>query len=75
MTRVVEAIYTDGVLKPVEALDLAEQQRVRLTIETLDGHAPDWCEAARRELIEGFKRSRLRLEGPPPTRDELHDRV
>ena len=36
MAQVTEAIYTHGVLKPVEALALREAQRVRLVIELLD---------------------------------------
>ena len=32
MTREIEAIYEDGVLKPVEPLQLAEKQRVTVTI-------------------------------------------
>ena len=75
MTKVIEAIYTKGVLKPVEALDLAEQQRVRLTIEPLDTRSDEERQAALERLIEGLKRSKLRLEGPLPTRDELHERV
>jgi len=33
MVRVVEAIYEDGVLKPLEKLDLAERQHVRVTVQ------------------------------------------
>jgi predicted DNA-binding antitoxin AbrB/MazE fold protein len=33
MARQLEAIYEQGILRPLEPLDLAEQQRVRLTIE------------------------------------------
>jgi len=32
MTRVVEAIYENGMLKPLETLDLPEHQHVRITI-------------------------------------------
>jgi predicted DNA-binding antitoxin AbrB/MazE fold protein len=36
MVRVTEAIFSQGVLKPVDELQLREQQRVRLIIETVD---------------------------------------
>jgi predicted DNA-binding antitoxin AbrB/MazE fold protein len=37
MTREVEAIYEDGVLKPVEPLHLAEKQRVKVTVNDSPG--------------------------------------
>jgi len=83
MTRVVEAIYEDGVLKPVEALELREQQRVRVTIEPLDGRekggppnagTEDQRGAAVQRLFEVMDQSTLSLTGPLPTRDELHER-
>ena len=36
MTQTVDAIYTDGVLKPTRELSLKDNQRVRLTVETID---------------------------------------
>ena len=36
MTQHVEAIYADGVLKPTRELRLRDNQRVRLTVETID---------------------------------------
>ena len=33
MARVVEAVYEDGVLKPLQKLNLREGQRVRIRIE------------------------------------------
>lgn len=41
MDRVVDAIYEQGMLKPVEALDLPEHQRVRLTIHEPAVESPD----------------------------------
>ncbi|MBI3972160.1 MAG: antitoxin family protein [Chloroflexi bacterium] len=32
MRRTLEAVYEDGVLKPLEALDLPEHQRVQVTV-------------------------------------------
>ncbi len=74
MTKVVEAIYSNGVLTPVETLELAEQQRVRITIESLAADSNGDRDAAKRELIEGLRQSKLRLVGKLPTRDELHER-
>ena len=37
MVRNVEAIYENGVLRPLEPLPLTESQRVRLTIADLEG--------------------------------------
>ena len=37
MVHVTEAVFSQGVLKPVDALRLREQQRVRLIIEPVDG--------------------------------------
>jgi len=34
MTREVEAIFEDGVFKPVEPVELADKQRVRLRVDT-----------------------------------------
>ncbi len=74
MTKVVEAIYSDGVLKPVEALELPEKQRVRLTIEPLDTCSDAQRQAALRRLFDRIERMNLHLSGPLPTRDELHER-
>ena len=41
MDRVVEAIYEQGMLKPLEALDLSEHQWVRLTIHDATEESPD----------------------------------
>ena len=37
MPRVIEAVYEDGVIKPLETLDLKEHQRVRVVITSLPG--------------------------------------
>jgi len=41
MGRVVDAIYEQGMLKPLEALDLSEHQRVRLIIHEPPAESPD----------------------------------
>jgi predicted DNA-binding antitoxin AbrB/MazE fold protein len=75
MTKVVEAVYAEGVLKPVEDLELPERQRVRLIVQTIDGAPAMDREAAIRRLREGIASMDFELTGPLPSRDELHDRV
>lgn len=52
MHRVIEAIYEQGMLKPVETLDLPEHQRVRLTIHELAAESPDETLAAWQQVYE-----------------------
>jgi predicted DNA-binding antitoxin AbrB/MazE fold protein len=73
MTRTTEAIFTNGVLKPTEPLHLREQERVRLTVETIEQNGAPRAAAVQR-MIEGFSKLRLRTNGRLPTRDELHER-
>jgi predicted DNA-binding antitoxin AbrB/MazE fold protein len=75
VTQVTEAIYTGGVLKPVEALALREAQRVRLVIELLDDGTDrgERSEALQR-LRAGIEGMRFFSQGRLPNRDELHDR-
>jgi predicted DNA-binding antitoxin AbrB/MazE fold protein len=75
MTQVTEAIYAEGVLRPVEALDLPECQRVRIILEPIDGTAPGDREKAMARLRAGIERMNFHLQGPLPSRDELHDRL
>jgi len=75
MTKVVEAIYSHGVLEPLEALELPDKQRVRLIVQPIDGTPASDREAAMRRLREGIASMDFRSTGPYPTRDELHDRV
>ena len=41
MARVIDAIYENGTLKPLETLDLPEHQRVRITIHEPVVESPD----------------------------------
>lgn len=74
MAQVIEAIYTNGMLKLAGRLPLEEQQRVRLTIEPLDA-AADQREAAVARFRAGVERMGFRSQGPLPSREEQHDRV
>ena len=77
MTQTIEAIYTDGVLKPTAELPLRDNQRVRLSIETIDETIDETTvdrEAAMARLKAGIASMRFFSEGPLPSREELHDR-
>src|SRR5438876_384990 len=74
MTRVVEAIYSNGHLEPLEDLALAEQERVTLIVQRHDRPEPAQQDAALRVLLHGMKKSTFRSGGKLPSRDELHER-
>jgi predicted DNA-binding antitoxin AbrB/MazE fold protein len=78
MTQTIEAIYTDGVLKPTAELPLRDNQRVRLSIETIDEtidgtNVDRACAMAR--LKAGIATMRFFSEGALPSRESLLDRV
>ena len=73
MTQTTGAIYANGVLKPTGALDLREQQRVRVIVETIEDGAGDRSAAVAR-LKAGIESMQFFSNGCLPTRDELHDR-
>jgi predicted DNA-binding antitoxin AbrB/MazE fold protein len=74
MTRITEAIYTHGVLKPTADLELREQQRVRVIVEPIEERDEDRAAAVAR-LKAGIAGMRFFSNGRLPTRDELHDRT
>ena len=53
MARVVEAIYENGTLKPLETLDLPEHQRVRITIHEPIVESPEETLEAWRQVYQG----------------------
>jgi predicted DNA-binding antitoxin AbrB/MazE fold protein len=72
--QVTDAIYTGGVLKPVEKLSLAESERVRIIIErTVPVNADR--QIALERLRAGIEGMQFFLSGPLPSRGELHDRI
>jgi predicted DNA-binding antitoxin AbrB/MazE fold protein len=73
MTQITEAIYTHGVLKPTGELDLREDQRVRLIVESLDERRGDRAAALAR-LKAGIASMQFFSDGRLPSRAELHDR-
>jgi predicted DNA-binding antitoxin AbrB/MazE fold protein len=72
--QITEAVYSKGVLKPVDPLELRETERVRLVVQPLDEVSATDREAAFRRLVERGDRMNFYSQGPLPTRDELHDR-
>ena len=74
MAKVTEAIYTHGVLKPMDELALHESQRVRLIIEPLDDAQSGNRSDALKRLMAGIESMKFFSRGRLPTRDELHDR-
>jgi predicted DNA-binding antitoxin AbrB/MazE fold protein len=74
MTQVTDAIYSGGVLKPVEKLVLRETQRVRLIVEPLDEKDENRRSAALERLLAGIESMDFFSSGPLPTREDIHDR-
>lgn len=74
MAQIIEAIYSNGMLKILGDLPLEDQQRVRLTVEKLDD-ATARREAAVARFKAGVEQMSFRSRGPLPSRDELHDRA
>jgi predicted DNA-binding antitoxin AbrB/MazE fold protein len=75
MAHFLEAVCTNGVLKPEEELGLREAQRVRLIVEPLDDDADRGDRsAALRRLLAGIEGMRFFSRERLPTRDELRDR-
>ena len=75
MAQFIEAVYTNGVLKPNAALGLHEAQRVRLIVEALDDGADGGDRPATlQRLLAGIEGMRFYSLECLPSRDELHDR-
>ena len=75
MAQFIEAVYTNGVLKPNAALGLHEAQRVRLIVEALDDDADSGDRSAALDrLLVGIEGMRFFSRESLPSRDELHDR-
>lgn len=44
MKQQIDAIYENGLLRPLEPLVLAEREQVRLTVETSAAESEDWLD-------------------------------
>ena len=74
MTTQVTATVVNGMLKPDEALPLADQARVKLTIEPIDEWSQEKALAAWKALQARLKAYPIDSGGMRYTRDELHER-
>jgi predicted DNA-binding antitoxin AbrB/MazE fold protein len=75
MTHVTGAIYTHGVLKPLQRLDIPDQQRVRIIVQLINGATAGDRAAAVERFRGGINRMGFRSGGRLPPRDELHNRA
>jgi predicted DNA-binding antitoxin AbrB/MazE fold protein len=73
MIQIIEAVYTNGVLKPNGALSLDEQQRVRIIVEPIEDHVDRPAALAR--LKAGIASMQFSCCGPLSNREDLNDRV
>lgn len=71
---VTEAVFSKGVLEPVDNLPLRERQRLRLIIEPLEVSCGYDRTAALDRLRAGIASMEFSSSGPLLSRDELHDR-
>lgn len=75
MTLITEAVYTNGVLKPLGELELREAQRVRLIVQPIEHIGGAERTAALKRLLTGIQSMEFNYGGRSPARDELHDRT
>lgn len=54
MERVLEAVYENGVLIPLESLDLLERQRVTIILHVPAAEGPDEALEAWRQVYKGL---------------------
>ena len=73
-SQVTEAVYRDGVLKPLGDVALHQDERVRLTIERHEP-LPEDRQLALNRLRAGIAEMCFFLDGRLPAREELHDRI
>jgi hypothetical protein len=74
MSTHVTATFVNGMLKPDEVLPLADQSRVRLTIEPIEDWSPARAIAAWEALKARLRERPIHGGGKRFTRDELHER-
>jgi predicted DNA-binding antitoxin AbrB/MazE fold protein len=54
MQKTVTAVFEDGVLKPLESVDLPEHQRVKVTIEVPPAQLPEEVLTGWRSVYDGL---------------------
>ncbi len=74
MVQITDAIYSQGVLKPVDPLNLVDNERVRLIVQPIRGLSTEERHAALSRLFAGMDSMDFYLTGALPSREELHER-
>jgi predicted DNA-binding antitoxin AbrB/MazE fold protein len=74
MTTEVTATFVNGVFKPDQPLPLADQTRVKLTIEPIEERSRAGATAAWESLKARLRERPIHGGGKRFTRDELHER-
>lgn len=74
MTKIIEAIYSNGRFEPVGRVDLADQERVTLTVQTHERPDSASRAAAFERLLAGIAGMNFRSTGAYPSRGELYER-
>jgi predicted DNA-binding antitoxin AbrB/MazE fold protein len=75
MGQIIHATFQDGVLKPDVPLPFPSMTRVRLIVEPLTAEAPEGeNDTVLSEIQRIWDEIDFDSGGPPPNRDELHDR-
>lgn len=72
--QITEAIYQNGVLRPLGPLHLEEQEKVRVIVEKAEWKTASDRTTLLARLREGIERMNFLSNGRYPSRDELHDR-
>jgi predicted DNA-binding antitoxin AbrB/MazE fold protein len=71
--QVTEAVYQNGVLRPLGPLHLEEEEKVRVIVEKADSRTASDRTTLLARLREGIEGMNFRSNGRYPSRDELHD--
>ena len=71
MTIHVEAIYKDGVFRPVERVAIYDEERVTLIIEPLD----DLDDLIDHEYLAHCRAELAKRDKPAPTAEEIRERL
>jgi hypothetical protein len=74
MTTQMTATVVNGMLKPDQTLPLADQTRVKLTIEPIEEWSPEAALAAWEAIKARLRERPLHFGGKRYTREELHER-
>jgi predicted DNA-binding antitoxin AbrB/MazE fold protein len=65
MKTTVDAVYADGILRPLTALNLPENSTVRLVVETADEKGSDEPDAERMQWMQQSERSLMKVWNNP----------